>query len=295
MRRLRAQVLFALLLAAALPAVAAGSLKPEYKETKELMALVEQAAALIGEKGVEAACDDFGVLDSRWLFDDVYVFVIDLEGTTLCHPARRDLEGKVLLELRDPAGKPIIANLLRDLAGGADDAWEHYLWPRPGSGTFVWKSTYVRRARTPGGEEVMVGSGLYQMRMERFLIADKVEDAADLIETLGELAFETLRDKASGFRFYDAYVFVMDSSGVHLVNAGFPEYEGKSMINWKDSEGKAIGREMLALLAKQEAGWVDYMWPKPGETVPVHKSSYVRRVELDGKLLVVGGGLYPEE
>jgi signal transduction histidine kinase len=51
---------------------------------------------------------------------------------------------------------------------------------------------------------------------------------------------------------------------------------------------------MVELLKEKEAGWVDYMWPKPGQTNPSRKWSYVRRVNLDGVSGLVGAGFYPE-
>lgn len=294
MRKLAPWILGCALLAAAAPGEAAGRWNAEHRETKELIALVEDAGILVGEVGREEACRQFRQPRSRWFDEQLYVFVIDLEGNTLCHPVRPNLEGTSTLELRDPAGKPIIRSFLRELATD-DDGWVHYLWPRPGQQTFVWKTAYVRRARDPEGREYLVGSGLYQMKMERFFVVEQVEDAVDLIETLGDLAFDELRDRSGSFRFYDAYIFVMDEEGVQRVNAEFPEYEGKNLLDLKDANGKVIGRAMLDLLATQEAGWIDYMWPRPGDTRLAKKLSYVRRTELDGQLLVLGAGIYLDE
>jgi signal transduction histidine kinase len=206
---------------------------------------------------------------------------------------RPSLEGKGQIDLRDPHGRPIVRNFIRDLER-AETGWEHYLWPRPGGGTnFFWKTSYVRRAVGPDGTAYIVGSGGYQMPMERLYVVDQVDDAVELLEREGAAAFDALRDKASGFRFYDSYVFVMDLGGVHLVNAGFPENEGKNLLDLKDSDGKVIGREMLAVLANADSGWVDYMWPRPGESPARRKSSYVRKAKLpDGRTVVVGAGLY---
>jgi len=85
------------------------------------------------------------------------------------------------------------------------------------------------------------------------------------------------------------------ASGVHLVNAGFPEREGTVMIDFADENGKVIGREMLAVLESADSGWVDYMWPRPGSQRSHRKSAYVRKVTLpDGRDLVVGAGIYSD-
>lgn len=292
---LRPSALLVVLLALA-PLTTAAVPPPEHAETKQLMALVGDAAALVSEQGAEAACGRFHQQGSRWFHDDVYVFINDLEGHSLCHPAKPSLEGRTLLDLRDPHGKPIVESFNREVADDGE-GWVHYLWPPPGGGlNFFWKTSYVRKATTPDGVDVVVGSGLYGMPMERMFVVEQVDDAVELIEAKAEAAFPELRDKASGFRFYDSYVFVMDAaSGVHLVNAGFPEREGTVMIDFVDENGKVIGREMLAQLETADSGWVDYMWPRPGDERARQKSAYVRKVRLeDGRDLVVGAGIYVE-
>jgi signal transduction histidine kinase len=272
---------------------AAAGVEPEHQATRELVSLVDDAAALVAGKGHEAACAAFHEKGSRWFDDETYVFILGMEGLALCHPARPSLEGRGQIDLRDPHGRPIVQNFIRDLER-AETGWEHYLWPRPGGGTnFFWKTSYVRRVEGPDGVSYVVGSGGYQMPMERLYVVDQVDDAVALLEREGEAAFATLRDPAAGFLFYDSYVFVMDTGGVHLVNAGFPENEGKNLLDLTDSDGKVIGREMLAVLETADAGWVDYLWPRPGDTPTSKKSSYVRKATLpDGRVVVVGAGLY---
>lgn len=263
----------------------------EYDETIELMELVEDGAKLVSEQGLDFACGEFREPGTRWFQDEVYIFVYDMEGRAICHPAQPALEGQALLELRDPHGKPIIQNLLRELEAGNDSGWEHYLWPKPESSTFRWKTSYVRRTVAPDGSEYVVGSGLYEMEMERFFVVEQVNDAVDLLLADGEDAFYTLRDRSTGFRFYDAYVFVLDPSGIMLVNVGFPDLENSNVAAMQDAAGKMIGQEILSV-PLGEAAWVDYLWPKPGDERPSPKSSYVRRVEVDGREYIVGAGVY---
>ena len=281
----------ALLAALAPPLVADQAVEPRYEETRALIAQVADAVALVEEAGVEAACAEFRQRGSRWFQGDDYVFVLDMEGLALCHPARPNLEGRNLMYLSDPKGRPIAALLQRELAA-ADRGWVHYLWPRPDQRIFDWKTTHVRRAREPEGREVMVASGRYQMELEPFFVAEQVEDAIQLIRERGTgEAFAALRDESSGFLFYNAYVFVLDENGTLLVNNAFPENEGKDLSDLEDADGKAFVREMLAVPADGSA-WVDYKWPRPGDTWPSAKSSYVRNVEINGQRLFVGSGVY---
>ena len=265
--------------------------EPEYDETVQLIELVAGAAELVSAQGLDFACDEFREPGTRWFQDEIYVFVFDMEGNAICHPARPALEGQALLELRDPFGRPIVQSFLRELEGDAETGWVHYLWPKPDSSTFRWKTSHIRRAVEPGGRELIVGSGLYQMEMERFFAVEQVNDAVELMRQTGEDAFYTLRDRSSGFRFYDAYIFVLDPQGLMLVNVGFPDLEGTNVASLKDRNGTFFVQEMLKI-EPEGSGWVDYLWPKPGDGAASKKSSYLRRMTIGERDYLVGAGVY---
>ena len=60
-----------------------------------------------------------------------------------------------------------------------------------------------------------------------------------------------------------------------------------------DSQTAAISAVRTAQSPKG-SGWVDYMFPKPGQTQPSHKWTYVKRVAIDGVPGLIGAGFYPE-
>ncbi len=264
----------------------------EHEENLALVALVHDAAAVVAVDGTEKACAAFRQPNSRWLHGDTYVFVLDTAGAAICHPVRPDLEGRSLLELADPKGHPIVASFLRETEGDRE-GFVHYQWPAPGDTVFVWKTTYVRRTKAPNGTEVLVGSGGYGLPMERAFVVEQVEDAVALLEAQGEAAFASLRDPASGFVFGSAYVFVLDRLGVLRVNHAFPQNEGLDLRELTDIDGRPFVREMLSVPVGGSA-WVDYKWPRPGDTRPAAKSSYVRAIEWQGEPLYVGAGVYFE-
>ncbi len=129
------------------------------------------------------------------------------------------------------------------------------------------------------------------MPMERFFVVEQVNDAIDLIRAEGEDAFYTLRDRSTGFRFYDAYVFVLDPDGIMLVNVAFPTLENSNVALMQDEAGKMIGQAFLAV-PLGESAWIDYLWPKPGEEEVSRKSTYVRRIEVEGHEYIVAAGVY---
>jgi cytochrome c len=122
-----------------------------------------------------------------------------------------------------------------------------------------------------------------------------VDKAAVLIDSKGKAAFPEFRKSGSEWLNGDTYLFISDIKGMALFNGGFPKLEGTDTSGLKDSNGKLIVVELTkAAQSKEGSGWVDYMWPKPGQTQPSKKWSYVKAVKVDGAPGYVGAGFYPE-
>jgi len=238
----------------------------QYKETEELVELVNDAVVLIEEKGKDVFAE-FAVQDSKWRHDDKYIFVIDPEGMVYAH-ASTALVGTNVIELTDVNGKPFIKWFLIEVSDEDSSGWSHYLWNIPGQDEPTWKSTYVQSAIAPSGKKYIAGCGLYNMKMERAFIVDQVNEAADMIEVEGVSAFDVLRDPKSEFIFNSNYVFVLDEEGTLLVH---PEIEGTNLYDAQDVNGKYFIREILEVGREDGSGWVDYWWSKPGEDKPSSK------------------------
>ena len=259
--------------------------------TRQIVALVKDASDLVHDKG-EAAFTDFRAAGSRWREGDAYIFVLDPQGNMLVHPDPA-MEGKNELDLKDVNGKPIIRGLIGAATfPGKSDGWYHYEWPVPGGILPRWKSTYVRLVTAPSGKSYVVCSGVYDDRMERAFVVDLVNGAVAQIETNGDAAYPLFHDRTGPFIAKNAYIFVFNPSGVDLVNPGFPTLEGRNLLDLKDTHGKLLIREMLTVAQTSGSGWVDYMWPKPGQSVSTQKSAYVRKAKLGDKWVLVGCGVY---
>jgi cytochrome c len=60
----------------------------------------------------------------------------------------------------------------------------------------------------------------------------------------------------------------------------------------KDVNGKIFFMMMNNVAKEKGSGWVDFLWPKPGEKDPSLKVSSVKLCKVDGEDLVLGGGVY---
>jgi signal transduction histidine kinase len=120
----------------------------------------------------------------------------------------------------------------------------------------------------------------------------KCEAAAKMIQEKGiEAASQAIGDKSGPFVWKDTYVFLMDLDGKMLAHPIKPELTQKdNLLQVADTDGKPLFVEFVQVAGSAGKGWVDYMWPKPGQDKPAAKSSYIYRVP--NTPYFVGAGIY---
>ena len=117
-----------------------------------------------------------------------------------------------------------------------------------------------------------------------------VDHAAEVVVKEGADACNTLQSRPwfAG----EWYVFVLAEDGRTVCHPARPEMIGHMAHELVDANGKYFGDEFMSVAAGG-GGWVEYMWPRPSDHVPVRKLSYVRSVRAaDGRVYVVGSGGY---
>lgn len=264
----------------------------KYKETKDVVGLVRDAAGIIMTKG-EAAFPTFKKEGSPWRRGHTYIFVMDTEGNMVVHPDPA-FEGKNHMDMKDFDGKQVTKGIIDATASdlNRNEGWFHYEWPDTGTIFATWKSAFAKRAVAPSGKVYVVASALEDPKMEEAFLMSAVDAAVALIEKEGTDAFSKLRDKSSQFIFLGTYIFVDTPEGIEVVNGGFPDVEGKNLFDYKDSNGKYLTREIIDTAMKKGSGWVDYLWPKPGQTQASKKHTYVKKAVYKDKSFAVGAGAY---
>lgn len=121
-----------------------------------------------------------------------------------------------------------------------------------------------------------------------------VEKAAALVDKKGKAAFLEFRRKDSAWFHGDHYLFAYDLNGNVLLNPAFPKREGTNVSGQKDAKGKPMHDEMIKVARTRGTGWVDYLFPRPGQTQPSKKWTYVKKVTVDGMPGLIGSGFYPD-
>jgi methyl-accepting chemotaxis protein len=103
-------------------------------------------------------------------------------------------------------------------------------------------------------------------------------------------ALDTLR----GLRYEgQEYFWVNDLHPRMIMHPTRPELDGKDLTDDADPTGKRLFVEFVATVRRSGAGFVPYLWPKPGASEPVRKISYVKLFEPWG--WIVGSGLYLDD
>ncbi|MBI2241067.1 MAG: methyl-accepting chemotaxis protein [Magnetospirillum gryphiswaldense] len=90
-----------------------------------------------------------------------------------------------------------------------------------------------------------------------------------------------------------SYFWITDTSNTMVMDPINQELNGKDLSKIADATGKAVFAAMTDVVAKDGAGFVDYLWPKPGTTEPVGKVAYVQAVADWG--WIIGTGVYVDD
>ena len=136
------------------------------------------------------------------------------------------------------------------------------------------------------------------------LVQHQVETASGVLkwahqlETSGKVPREQAQEMAKAavaeLRYgNNEYFWINDLQGTMLMHPFKPELVGKGGDTIRDPNGFLVIAEAANKARKDGAGFLSYLWPKPGKEVPVEKISYVQRFEPWG--WVVASGLYLDD
>lgn len=132
---------------------------------------------------------------------------------------------------------------------------------------------------------------------ERATVAECIEMAklaAEMIAQDKEAALAEIAKPDGQFVWKDSYVFAMDLKGKMLAHPMMPGLtKMDSLLGTPDKNPenpKMLFAEFVVMAGTRGEGWVQYMWPKPGESNPSPKETYIYRVP--NTMFFVGAGIY---
>ncbi len=89
------------------------------------------------------------------------------------------------------------------------------------------------------------------------------------------------------------YFWINDMTPTMVMHPINEKLNGQDLNQKKDAKGKFLFVEMVDIVKKDKAGYLNYFWERPNETVAVPKISYVKGFEPWG--WVVGTGVYVDD
>jgi hypothetical protein len=105
-----------------------------------------------------------------------------------------------------------------------------------------------------------------------------VHQAAAYLKANGTAkTLEEINDLKGQFVKGELYLFAIDQQGHMIAHGANPKLVGKSMLDFKDPDGKYFIQEFIRV-ARKGGGWVDYKWVNPVTRKTEPKSTYVEAI-----------------
>ena len=135
---------------------------------------------------------------------------------------------------------------------------------------------------------------LRQLVESAVAIADSYHKRAQAGEMTMEEAQRVTLTAIGDMRYNGAeYFWVNDMQPVMVMHPIKPELDGQNLSGFKDPAGFHLFNAFVKTVQTQQAGFVGYLWPKPGADQPVPKESFVQGFAPWG--WVIGTGVYIDD
>ncbi|WP_321417673.1 cache domain-containing protein [uncultured Methanomethylovorans sp.] len=145
-------------------------------------------------------------------------------------------------------------------------------------------------------QDLQTSEGRSDMAIQKEMTVTLVSEAVELMGEEGELAFDRFRENGSKWFHNDTYLSIWTIEGKRVVYAPNTSIEGMDASNLKDYDGNPIGEYFINTAMSEEGeGWVSYQWPKPGESVPTMKYTFVKKASIGDQTYLVTSGFYVDD
>ncbi len=121
----------------------------------DVVDMVGRAVTLLEEQGPEVAFEQMMDPDGDYIKGDLYVFVLDPNGTLVVNSVAPESVGNNALNARDRNGRYFVREMLQK-ASAHGDGWVNYHWYSPCTGKMALKQTFFRKSGY-----FVVGVGFY--------------------------------------------------------------------------------------------------------------------------------------
>jgi cytochrome c len=127
-------------------------------------------------------------------------------------------------------------------------------------------------------------------------VFDMVVNAAGVLESLGEEGLAAFNDPKGEFTWKDTYVQVYNCEKRQVVghpNAKLLTMPPEQWWNVQDKKGNYLTRNLCEASKNPYGAWVEYWWPKIGETEPSRKITFI--IQVSNTPYQVSAGIYDDK
>lgn len=201
-----------------------------------------------------------------------YYFATRLDGLEILFADRPEMEGKILIDMRDTRGAPVIRDMI-DLVKGQGEGYYEYRWTKPHEeGRDFRKIAYLKYFAPFDG---FIGTGEYVDDVERDI-------QREVLERIEQIRFGQ-----------DGYIFVVSYDGVTLMNGVQPDLIGKNLWDMTDPNGVKVIQEERRAAEAPDGDFIAYHWENPSTKRISPKISFVKG--FPQWRWMIGAGFYTDE
>lgn len=127
-------------------------------------------------------------------------------------------------------------------------------------------------------------------------VYDMVLKAAGVLESLGEEGLAAFNDPKGEFTWKDTYVQVYNCEARQVVGHPNPKLLSMPPEQWwsvQDKKGNYLTRNLCEASKNPYGGWVEYWWPKMGETEASRKITFI--IQVPKTPYQVSAGIYDDK
>jgi len=198
----------------------------------------------------------------------VYYYIFDQDTNFLYHGNQKKLAGQNIR--KNIKQEEILSFIEKSLTSGY--ATGLYEWQNPKTKKIEKKFAYIKKIPNT---DIYLATGFYVNDIEKDI-------KNDIIKTINETRFGL--DKKG-------YFWIHSLSGVMIINPMQPQFNEKSVFDYKTLKNRYPFREMNKIALENNSGFIDYFWKYPlSEGKEEKKISYIKNLDYFG--WVVGSGFY---
>lgn len=127
-------------------------------------------------------------------------------------------------------------------------------------------------------------------------VYEMVLKGANVLETLGADGLAAFNDPKGEFTWKDTYVQVYNCNIRRVVghpNTKLLEMKSEEWWSVKDKKGNYLTRRLCEASKNPNGAWIEYWWPKMGETEASRKVTFI--IQVPGTPYQVSAGIYDDK